>query len=451
LEFDKNLLAGPETFVCLPLVGIILRLADILDFDAKRTPAILLSHLYVRHPISLKEWQKHRSVRAWQINSQIIQFNVQCEHPAIEAAIHELCDDIDKELSVCNNILADLNEFNKKLGRDLLIKLPFKVTRTKIETKKDIYNQPLYQYRDTKFNLSKKQVIDLLMGTKLYGNPEVALRELIQNSIDACLTRQAQERKWENPYSPEITVKYYSEKNETILEVIDNGTGMDQYIIDNYYTKVGVSFYKSVDFNNLQIDADTDIKPISRFGIGILSSFMVADILIVDTMRIYGPQKSSDAINLVVEGQDSIFWIKPGKRNAVGTTSKLILREKQNPWEGMSEDQFIQAVENVIMNPPFKINIETPSQKKILDSNSFRQATANSLSDYSWTEIDNVKQIEIKFENTDSGIIGTCVVAVLESLETPVPTIEANIKNITIDSEVYALKKKMQLQGNHIV
>ena len=47
LDLEKNYLCAENTFACLPLVGVILRLADILDFDAKRTPAILYSHLYV--------------------------------------------------------------------------------------------------------------------------------------------------------------------------------------------------------------------------------------------------------------------------------------------------------------------------------------------------------------------------------------------------------------------
>ena len=34
LEMDKNYLCGPGTFVCLPLIGVILRIADILDFYA---------------------------------------------------------------------------------------------------------------------------------------------------------------------------------------------------------------------------------------------------------------------------------------------------------------------------------------------------------------------------------------------------------------------------------
>lgn len=449
LDFDKNYPCGSYTYACLPLLGVVLRLADILDFDAKRTPPILYSHLYVRHPVSIKEWNKHRAIENWEINPELIQFSAKCTHPAIEASIYEFCDLIDHELSVCNNIISILNEFNKTKSRNIPVKFPFKINRDKIETKKNIYNQPIYTYRDTKFNLSKRQVIDLLMGTKLYGNPEVALRELLQNSIDACLLRQAQELKWGNNYIPEITVKYFHEGNDEILEVIDNGTGMDQYIIDNYYSKVGSSFYKSTDFYNLKSESNADFTPTSRFGIGILSCFMVADILIVDTRRVKGRHDSSPPLNVTVEGQESIFWIKPGKKDAPGTTTRLILR-KVNPWDKMSDDEFINSVENVIPNPSFKINIETTKQKRVRDENSFKEVTAIALKDYSWKENENIKVFEIPINKKEIGIIGSAVVAILESHNKPVDKIDLNSRDIEIEGVSYLLSKNLKLAENKI-
>jgi len=450
LDLDKNLLCGVNIVACLPLIAVILRLADILDFDAKRTPLILYSHLYVRHPVSIKEWNKHRAVEAWEISSDLIQFSAKCTHPAIEASIHEFCNLIDNELSVCNNIISNLNDFNKNKGRDIVTKFPFKVNREKITTKKNIKNQPLYIYKDTQFNLSKRQVIDLLMGTKLYGNPEVALRELLQNSIDACLLRQAQESQWSNPYNPEILVKYYTEESEIVLEIEDNGTGMDQYIIDNYYSKVGSSFYKSTDFYNLKSESNADFTPTSRFGIGILSCFMVADTLIVDTKRVYAPHKSSEALNVTVEGQESIFWIKEGSRETPGTTTKLILRKSKNPWDKMSEETFIKSVENVIPNPPFKINIHTKSHKKVRDENSFNEITAISLKDYSWDSNENIRTFQIKFNQKEIGIRGSAMVAILESHNMPVKNIELNAKTIEIEGEIYNLEKKIRISENSI-
>jgi len=234
------------------------------------------------------------------------------------------------------------------------------------------------------------------------------------------------------------------------LEVIDNGTGMDQYIIDNYYSKVGSSFYKSTDFYNLKAESNAEFYPTSRFGIGILSCFMISDTLIVDTKRVYAPHKSSEPLNITVEGQESIFWIKDGKRETPGTSTKLILRKNKNPWENMTEDIFISNVENVIPNPPFKINIETSSHSKVRDENSFKEITTISLQDYSWRENENIKLFNIKLDRKDIGIIGSATIAVLESHGKPIENIELNSKDIEIEGEIYTLEREIKLSQNSI-
>lgn len=434
LNFERKYLCGPNTYACLPLVAAILRLADLLDFDGKRTPSVLYSHLFVRHPVSIKEWNKHRAVDAWSISSREIQFQATCEKPAIQASVNAFCDTIDHELSVCNNIFSSINEFHRSQNRNLVIHLPLKVDRSKILTQETFEGKPKYIYRETQFTLSKAQVIDLLMGTKLYGSPEVALRELLQNSIDACLLRAALEKSWNNPYNPEITVKYDRKNGEDTLEIIDNGIGMDQYIIDSYYSKVGSSFYKSADFYDLKAQSGSDFVPTSRFGIGILSCFMVADSIVVDTRRLLGAHDSSDPLNVTIEGQDSIFWIRPGQRKKPGTSTKLFLRKKKNPWDHMSDEQFITAVENVVPNPPFCIVIESHSNKKVRDEKSFKEVKAGSLKNYSWDANDNVRLVEMEFSDPDLGFVGSGVVALLETHGVPVAQIEMNSKTVEIDA-----------------
>ncbi len=450
LTLDRNYLCGDGVYANFQLIAVILRLADILDFDAKRTPSVLFSHLFVRHPISIKEWNKHRAIESWSISETCVQFHAKCEHPAIEATIHDFCDVIDSELSACNNIIASINDFDRSQGKEYFVHLPFKVDRSKIETKKAISGKPLYIYKKAQFNLSKNQVIDLLMGTKLYGDPEVALRELLQNSIDACLLRKAMEQSWGSLYEPEIHIKYYSEGGEDVLEIIDNGTGMDQYIVDTYYSKVGSSFYKSPDFFDLKSQSKAKFTPTSRFGIGILSCFMVADTLVVDTRRVYGPHDSSEPINLTIEGQDSIFWIKPGDRQTPGTSTKLFLRKNVNPWDDLSEEEFIISVENVVPNPQFKIRVETESHHKLRDKSSFKEKKAESLKNYTWDQHDNIREFHIDFDDEELGFVGSVVVAILESHGMPVSKIEMTSRSIDIEGEQFPLEKNIQMSRNEI-
>ena len=450
LGLDMHHMSGQGQYTCLPMIGVLLRISDILDFDPKRTPDILLSNLNIRNPISLLEWKKHRSIEAWDIRADLIQFHAKCRHPAIECAIHQFCDLIDKELGLCNNVLSQVQRHYSTSRPEFNLVLPLRVDRSKIATKQNIQGKPEYIYRETKFSLSKTQVIDLLMGTKLYGNPEVALRELLQNSIDACLLRDAMERSWGNQYTPMISVRYRKDGADDILEVDDNGIGMDQLIIDKYYSNIGQSFYKSTDFFDLKAASKADFQPTSRFGIGILSCFMVSDTVIVDTRKVYAPHSSSDPINITIEGQDSIFWIKEGQRLIPGTTTRLILRKNNNPWEKLSAEKFIQSVEAVVPNPPFRIVIESLGTVKERNEISFQETHASELKDHGWNEHENIREITVAFNNKERGIVGSAIVALLERHGNPVANIGARSKSVVIDGSEYELEKSIRLTDNEI-
>jgi len=448
LTLDRAKPCGQDIYACLPLVGVLLRLADLLDFDAKRTPAVLFSHLNIQHPVSLVEWQKHRAIEYWNIQPGHYGFSAKCEHPAIEAAIRAYCDVIDGELSVCNSVLKHLSDSSAFQAREIVVKLPPKVDRDRIEASTDRLGNPLYIYRDTKFTLSKQQVVDLLMGTKLYGKPDIALRELLQNSLDACMTRQALEKEWSNPYYPEVIVSLFESNGEQILQVEDNGMGMDQEIIDKFYTKVGASFYKSADFQQLLLETHTDLKPRSRFGIGILSTFMVADILEVDTMRITAPQKSTNAIKMTVEGQDSLFWIRPGIRKTVGTSTRLVLRKEKNPWNKMTADQFIESVITVIPNPPYPVVIRAGEKVVSRDAQSFLATKPAVLGKTTWAPTENVRYIEFGF--SWKGIQGSCILATVEDNQGPVSELTLPGKKVQVEGREFPLSKFYKMDANRI-
>jgi len=200
----------------------------------------------------------------------------------------------------------------------------------------------------------------------------------------------------------------------------------------------------------LKYQSKSDFVPTSRFGIGILSCFMVADTVVVDTRRVRGPHDSSEPLNLTIEGQESIFWIKPGARTTPGTSTKLFLRKNKNPWDRMNEDEFISSVENVIPNPPFKVLIESKSHEKVRDQNSFREIKASSLKDHSWGDNDNVRMFECEFSDTGKGFVGSAVVAILERHSEPVARIDMTSKSVQVEGVSFDLKKSMGLNNKAI-
>ena len=226
--------------------------------------------------------------------------------------------------------------------------------------------------------------------------------------------------------------------------------GMDQYVIDKYYTNIGYSFYKSSDFYDLRSKTNTNFTPTSRFGIGILSCFMIADTMEVDTRKIYEPHKSSDPLNLSVEGYDSIFWIKRGNRSMPGTSTKLKLRRKSNPWEKLSDDEFITAVEEVIPNPPFKISIETNSKVIERNEHSFERIEVTELTHIQWDEHEHIRQLAFKINKPEDGIIASVHIALLESKKHPKNIVHLKSRKIKIENEFYELERSIMTSLNEI-
>ncbi|MBU5484265.1 ATP-binding protein [Clostridium sp. MSJ-11] len=456
LNMETIKICDTDVFCCIPFIAVLLRLSDIIDFDTKRTPSVLFSHLTVRNPISLSEWRKHQAVKCWSITSKKLVFTAECSHPAIEATIRQFCDLIDNELRNCTLILSNLNsDYIEENILNYKIPLPARVDRRKIAAIKDIVTgKPIYRYNDTKFTLSKSQVIDLLMGTKLYGKPDVALRELIQNSIDACLLRQKLSQRWGETYKPEIEVEFYSQNGHDYLKVKDNGVGMNQHIIDKYYTNIGCSYYKSREFYELMADIKSPFKPISRFGIGILACFMVCDSIEVNTRRITGRYQFDEALKIVVEGYESLFSISDSNRIEPGTETILRLR-KLHPWDQMDKYSFKKSVKSLVPLPPFKITIKAEDEETICVPNDFEELDLSLLQDYTWkrdsfSEKDNIKIINIDLNSSEYSFRGNASIAYIVSNGIPVNKVELVSKDVLVDGECYSLAYDISYGTNGI-
>lgn len=426
-------------------------LADIIDFDPKRTPSVLFSHLAVKNPVSLNEWKKHQSINAWTISPKRILFSAQCEHPAIEATILAFCNQIDEELRNGTVILSNLSDDGMGINMETYkIPLPPQVDRRKIQAKKDIISgKPIYRYHDTKFSLSKKQIIDLLMGTKLYGKPEVALRELLQNSIDACLLRQKLSELWGIEYTPKVKVSLYTKNNVDYLQVSDNGVGMNQHIIDNYYTNIGCSYYSSREFSDLMVSFKSSFTPISRFGIGILSCFMVCDSMEVTTRRIRERFECDEALHVSIEGYESLFVISDSDKKDPGTDTILTLRPV-HPWDRMDEDEFVQCIKGIVPNPAVQIEIETDKRSESYSSDYFDDLDLSPLLDYSWNNTKNIRKIDIDLTCEEYGFKGRGCIGILIKNDMPVEEIEILSKDVEIDGEIYTLSSSVKYKNNCI-
>ena len=469
-KFDLRFPCGQDIEICTPLLGIIFRLADILDFDSERTPEILFNHIFYNqnnsngneniYKNSKKEWNKHRSIQNLTVNETEIKIVANCSHPAIQKSILEFCGYIDDELENSNNVLSKLNENQYYKIRDINIKIPFKIIRDYIKPENE-NGQPKYYYQDIIFNLSKNKILEYLLGSKLYNDPTACLRELVQNSKDACLLRDALEKKSGSNYKPTIEIKYYNDNDIYYLEVNDNGIGMDENILKKYYTNIGESYYKSSDFNKFKNDTNANFTPTSRFGIGILSVFMISNFIQVETKRLIEQYKYSDPLLINIEGFNSIFELKKGTLNEVGTKTKLTLNN--NPWNQIKNDEvFKEQVWDIFPNLNINLIINTNLIKKNEEQEIPDKCNQHSFDldtrflkfkkqIYKWDQIDNLEILELDLNETKKGYKGKVLMAIIVENKLPILETTNREEEIDIDNKKYKLKTILEYSFNKVM
>ncbi|MHB8102344.1 MAG: HD domain-containing protein [Methanosarcina sp.] len=320
-------------------LSVILRLADILELDPERTPRCLLDFINPKNETSIKEWKKHLSIIGCKISPKEISIEAECEHPIYERTLREFIDMIETERK--ESILLTSRY------KDDLAKI-YRLDFLKPITKEHVRSNGEYIYSDFHFKLDFHRVIDLLMGERLYGDPSITLRELLQNSVDAVRCRESMEKNEGNPFFPFIKITLKGD--ELIIE--DNGIGMDEHIFENYFMRIGRSYYNSPECRTSGIEID----PISEFGIGILSVFMVASNFRVESRRKpLDPLHPPAPINVEVPTAYDYFVRRPPSRFDIGTKITLTLKP-DHPFSPSSLTKKISEIAPFIEYP---IVIET--------------------------------------------------------------------------------------------
>jgi hypothetical protein len=274
-----------------------------LDTTAFRTPLAEYEILGNLDEKSSLEWAKHLSIFGVRNQQGTIVLSGECRDHAVFLRLIKLEADLKSKLREIRESLPR----PYVSGEDFFIPDPVPY----FDVKMDITHLN-YLPINIKFELQDGEITKLIMGERLYGDKTACIRELLQNSIDTC--REATERRPAN-WRPEIII---SEKDHgKVISITDNGMGMDQYIVQNYFSRVGISYYSSKDFTG-------QFRPISEFGIGILSCFMLCEHLHVDTKM-----DGKEAIEFDIFSVTEPFVPRSSQRPTSGTSIYLHLREDE--------------------------------------------------------------------------------------------------------------------------
>lgn len=352
LNYDENIGTYKVNTIFL---SIVLRLADILDFDSDRTPDVLFKSIHFTSPVSISEWQKHRDVKGWEISKDLIRFTMYFEHPVYEKTAHVFLDWIDSELNHCH---AMIRKFPASVN-DYTIEVAEKIDRCRLGPKENSY-----LFHDLEFTLSRDEIVKLLMTDKLYKNTSLFIRELLQNSLDALRFRKAIHLKdgfeWK---AGGIKFRQFIDSNgQQVVECSDNGCGMDEEIVSKFLGKVGRSYYRSPEFErqrNQLKEKGVDFEPCSQFGIGFMSCFMVGDRIQIFTRRDNGQGKEiGKPLIIEINGLGGLIVIKEGNsKQEVGTTVKIFTRHKPIFFDILSDNiRLLVTLKGYAMATEFPIN-----------------------------------------------------------------------------------------------
>jgi molecular chaperone HtpG len=335
--------------------AILLRTADLLHITRDRTPSVMFNAINITDPLSQEEWAKQQAVRRVKPRSE------RDPDGRIDDSLPKHTIEVHATFSVVDGFFG-LTSYLSYVGKQLRFSFAWAESSNK---KEGVAHQfPWRNIDDSKiiatgfltqsfeFTVDQGRILDLLTGHTLYNDSTVVLRELAQNSLDAVrLQHQIDKPVNHQARIGSIKVTYKSGTRE--LTVTDQGTGMTQEIIEKHFLKVGSSRYQDPEFRK----SFPLFSAISRFGIGVLSAFMIADVVEVTTCH---PDDTS-ARHLTLRSVHGKYLIRlldktsdPMVKGLIphGTSMKLTLRAS------VKDPEVIQVMRNWVVFPGCPVTVK---------------------------------------------------------------------------------------------
>jgi hypothetical protein len=341
-------------------LAVYLRLVDLFDLSEQRTPYVIWKFVAPREPRSKMEWAKHRALRPVTcpdyLEGRIIRVDGSTDDHEVYAALEDLRIYCEDQLRGCNDVLARMNDPRHQID---IYHIDWRVAARGFK--------PI----SIRFEFHRDRMFEMLSEEIYQGDRYIFLRELLQNSVDAIrMRREIFQGKGISPVSiGEIHVNVeHGSGGDAVITWRDDGIGMDEYIVRNYLAVVGESYYRSEDFRRVGLKMD----PISRFGIGLLSCFMVGDRIEIDTLKDPYLPPVADPLRIVIPAMRRQFRVEilPREGAREGTTIRVFVdgkkindKKKNEPASQLEVTRYLCEVAGFV---DFPIVITEGNRKTIL-------------------------------------------------------------------------------------
>lgn len=353
-------------------VAVLLRLADAIDFSPDRARhAIYHNYNIESDSQSDYHWQMHNgikgklAIRHERGENRIILFP--------KGLNDWLRDNPNKTEDDYQYVLTNIYTYYQWLEKEIKESIAaldiFTEAKYWISAKMQFSDEP-QKFSDYVPNFQIKTnyevVVSNLLGTGLYGEPRAGLREIIQNSIDACKWRACREDGYEAGVKP--TIKIIIDERETNdsgkkkdpeVRIIDNGIGMSLETVKTCFLGIGNSIYNNPAYNL----SKEKFNHIGKHGIGFFAAFMLSDKVKIRTRHI----DSKDEIKVVVTSWQENALVKRVKKNPIHVGTEIILRDVERfkeifkpccKEEKNTANAVRHYIENVFLNDSPTINFK---------------------------------------------------------------------------------------------
>lgn len=348
----------------------IVRIADYLHITDDRINPYRLNLLEFHSDKSKIEYLKHQSVEYSQRiygNPEIIYIEAVPTNCRIFIELIDLLKCIQFELDSSWAVLGEVYDVSQlKLS---IRRVTSNILEEEWQKKSEFVTEKLKFHFDTR-------LIDLLIEP-LYGkSASYGIRELIQNATDACKTRMAIYD--ESDYKPEVKISITEKNKKRYLKIDDNGIGMSLDIIKNHFLNIGSQFRGSNEWDKLKKskqDKGELTEKNGKFGIGILSSYLLGDNLKVVTCNYV------ERIRYEFETQKDTMLIEikkfEEKKCNFGTMIEIELNDNIRVDKLLIEEWYVNK------DIPLNLMIEERKEKKreLIDLDEYSNVSKDSMGD----------------------------------------------------------------------
>jgi hypothetical protein len=321
------------------MLAYLLKMAGLLAIDGRTLSDVLVDHVGLADPLTPEQALDTITQADWKPSGRSRTLKVTCNHQAVDLALAE---HVESANAVLTHIFRQVAE---KREMEVLAGLPTHLMPDGIVPEQD-GGVPAYQKPHVNFQLAHDEIRELLMGEQLYGDPGLAIRELYQNALDACRYREArlnylkQTGQYQGLYQQwQGRIIFRQDKDQNGREYIeceDNGIGMGMLHLSQCFARAGRRFADLSEFIEeraqwLKCDPPIRLYPNSQFGVGVLSYFMLADEIEVETCRLDRQGRPDRKLRVRIPGSSGLFRVRDGGIGIeAGTRVRLYLNRTRH-------------------------------------------------------------------------------------------------------------------------